>query len=63
MVVCHCMVVSDHEIRAQVRAGAMDADALGAACGAGTRCGGCRSVIDALVSESAVTISRPSVAA
>ena len=63
MVVCHCMVVSDHEVRAQVLAGAMDADGLAAVCGAGTRCGGCKGAIAALLQETSVTIEAATAAA
>ena len=57
MVVCHCNAVSDHEIRAAVAAGACDAEGLAASCNAGTRCGGCRPVVDAILSETTVTIA------
>lgn len=63
MVVCHCNVVSDREVRAQIRAGALDAEALAARCDAGTRCGGCRPVIDAILSEAGVVVRRATVAA
>jgi len=56
MVVCHCNVVSDHEIRAAVAAGVLDAEGLASACNAGTKCGGCRSIVDAIVAETSVTI-------
>jgi bacterioferritin-associated ferredoxin len=57
MVVCHCYAVSDAEIRSAVAAGAIDADGLAAACPAGTRCGGCRPVVEAIVSEVAVAVT------
>lgn len=56
MVVCHCNVVSDREIRAQIRAGALTADDLAARCDAGTRCGGCQPMIDSLLAETDVAI-------
>ena len=42
-IVCSCMNVGANEIMAAVAAGAMDADAIGAATQAGTNCGSCRS--------------------
>ncbi len=63
MVVCHCNVVADREIRAEILAGALDADDVAARCTAGTRCGGCRPVIEALLAEAGVVIRRPVAAA
>ena len=62
MVVCHCNVVHDREIRAEILAGALDADDLAARCTAGTRCGGCRPVLEALIAEARVSIG-PSLSA
>ena len=62
MVVCHCNVVHDREIRAEILAGALDADDLAARCTAGTRCGGCKPVLEALIAEARVTIG-PSLSA
>ena len=63
MVVCHCYVVSDREIRAQIQAGALTAEDLASRCAAGTRCGGCQPVIDSLLAETNVAIRRVPVAA
>ncbi|MFN8157866.1 MAG: (2Fe-2S)-binding protein [Candidatus Nanopelagicales bacterium] len=41
MILCHCLVVSDGDLRASVDAGATTVGAVLAATGAGTRCGGC----------------------
>lgn len=49
MVVCHCAAVNDRAIRAEIEAGALDADALADRCGAGGRCGSCRPVIEAIL--------------
>jgi bacterioferritin-associated ferredoxin len=49
MVVCHCRAVNDKAIRAEIEAGALDADTLAERCGAGSRCGSCRPVIEAIL--------------
>lgn len=49
MIVCHCHCVSDREIRALVRCGVDSADSVGERCGAGTACGGCRSLVHDIV--------------
>jgi bacterioferritin-associated ferredoxin len=49
VIVCHCEVVSDRVIRAEVDRGALTADEIGDLCGAGTRCGSCRPTIGALL--------------
>ena len=59
MVICHCAAVNDRAIRAEIEAGALDAEALAERCGAGARCGSCRPVIEAIlatVPSAAVTI-------
>ena len=49
MVVCHCRAVSDRAIAATLASGASSVEQVGDHCGAGTRCGGCRPVIEALL--------------
>ncbi|MEO0325653.1 MAG: (2Fe-2S)-binding protein [Myxococcota bacterium] len=51
MLVCHCKKVHCRTVRSAVRAGASDVDSVGRACGAGTGCGGCRPLVDALVAQ------------
>jgi len=63
MVVCHCNAVNDREIRAEILAGALDAEGVAERCDAGTRCGSCRPVVEALLAEHGVTIRRATVAA
>jgi bacterioferritin-associated ferredoxin len=41
VVVCHCTAVNDARLRAEIAAGAVDAEDLAERCGAGSRCGGC----------------------
>ncbi len=45
MIVCHCNAVTDRTIRKAVREGASDLGEIGANCGAGTCCGGCRDAV------------------
>jgi bacterioferritin-associated ferredoxin len=49
VIVCHCEVVNDRSIRAEVLRGAETVDEVGERCGAGTHCGSCRPTIWALV--------------
>lgn len=51
MYVCHCLVVSDREIRAALDCGARDECAVARFCGAGSRCGGCLPAIRTLMAE------------
>lgn len=49
MIVCHCHAVSDDRIGAEIDGGARSVDEVGDRCGAGTGCGGCRPVVEAIV--------------
>jgi bacterioferritin-associated ferredoxin len=49
MVVCHCLAVNDRAIRAEIEAGALQLDDLAERCGAGSRCGSCRPVLEAIL--------------
>ena len=49
MIVCHCMGVSDREIRRCVRAGGCSVNAVSEACGAASGCGGCRPAVSKIV--------------
>lgn len=49
MLVCLCKVVNDTTVRAAVRAGAETTDEVGAVCGAGTGCGGCKTHIEEII--------------
>ncbi|MFO7177090.1 MAG: (2Fe-2S)-binding protein [Pseudomonadota bacterium] len=49
MLVCHCKRVCDRTIRQCVLEGARSVDQVGAACRAGTGCGGCRPLVEALI--------------
>jgi bacterioferritin-associated ferredoxin len=46
MIVCHCRVVTDRDLRRAVEQGARSLDDISRACGrAGDLCGGCRPAI------------------
>lgn len=50
MIACHCHAVSDRTIMDAVATGATSIEAIGDACAAGSRCGGCHPVLDTLLS-------------
>lgn len=49
MIVCHCHGVTDREIRASVQNGARTCADVADACGAGSGCGGCESLVAEIV--------------
>jgi bacterioferritin-associated ferredoxin len=49
--VCHCKAVNDAAIRAEIADGALDSETLASRCGAGTRCGGCLTVVEQLLAQ------------
>jgi bacterioferritin-associated ferredoxin len=51
MIVCHCRVVSDREVRDAIAAGATGLCAIAEACQVATRCGGCLPEIRRLLDE------------
>lgn len=51
MLVCHCKRVRDEVVRSAVKAGARTVEEVGASCRAGTGCGGCQPLIDAIIDE------------
>ncbi|MDP1820212.1 MAG: (2Fe-2S)-binding protein [Acidimicrobiales bacterium] len=51
MLVCHCEDVNDRRIVAEVGSGARCPDLIAERCGAGSRCGGCRPTIEALLAS------------
>lgn len=55
MIVCLCEGVSDREVRSVIRDGALDLEAIGARCGAGTCCGGCVDLLEDLLEEADAT--------
>ena len=50
MVVCHCTAINDVRIRLHLDED-ITVDEVTARCGAGSRCGGCRETIQALIDE------------
>ncbi len=59
MYVCLCHAVTDREIRDKVAEGATSVEAVMGCTGAGTRCGGCRPAIAALVQQQTGSEARP----
>lgn len=51
MLVCHCHAIKERRIREEIERGASDEFDIAAACGAGTGCGGCVSVVSELLAE------------
>jgi bacterioferritin-associated ferredoxin len=49
VIVCHCEVVNDRAICAEIDRGASTADEIAERCGAGAHCGSCRPTIGALL--------------
>jgi bacterioferritin-associated ferredoxin len=47
--ICHCRLVSDHRVLAEIEGGACSVADVQARCGAATRCGGCLSAVESLV--------------
>lgn len=56
MIVCHCNVVNDREIRRAIETGAETVVEVTRACGAGGRCGSCTPAIEALLEVHAVPV-------
>lgn len=51
MLVCHCKVITEHDIRDAIAAGARDEHEIAARCAAGGECGGCLPTIRSLLRE------------
>jgi bacterioferritin-associated ferredoxin len=51
MIVCHCMRLTDRELREAVRAGCHTREKLAEELGAGGCCGGCGPALDEIVTE------------
>ena len=57
MIVCHCRVVNDKEIRQHIEAGAADVDEVTELCGAGSDCGGCHGLIREMLARPAEQVA------
>jgi bacterioferritin-associated ferredoxin len=49
--ICHCRLVSDHRVLAEIDDGACSVADVQARCGAATRCGGCLPAVESLVAS------------
>ncbi len=47
--ICHCRLISDRQVIAEISSGACTVEDVQARCGAATRCGGCLPAIEMLV--------------
>ena len=59
MLVCHCNVVTDRQIRAAISTGAHDVAGVGAVCGAGRNCGGCVPTVEQLLLDAQLALTAP----
>jgi bacterioferritin-associated ferredoxin len=59
MIVCHCSVVSDGQIREAIDAGAHDHSSVAAMCGAGRDCLGCAPTVAELLEDAALALREP----
>lgn len=57
MIVCHCFGVSERAIRRAARSGAVTADLVARACGAGSGCGGCRGTVQEILASELAAVS------
>ena len=51
MIICHCMRVTDREIRQAARTGAGTRTEVSDRCGAAACCGGCAPAVDEILAE------------
>ena len=51
MIVCHCKGLNDRDIGKAAREGAVTVDDVATFCSAGSDCGGCRPVIEEILSK------------
>jgi NAD(P)H-nitrite reductase large subunit len=49
MIVCHCALVTDHDLLEAIECGAKSVDDLAMRCGASQHCGGCRPAVERLL--------------
>jgi bacterioferritin-associated ferredoxin len=59
VVVCHCEVVTDADVRAVIAGGAGDVDQITDRCGAAGHCGGCMPAVEDLLAEAALATCDP----
>ena len=57
--ICHCRLVSDRRVLAEIEAGACSVEEVQERCGAATRCGGCLPVVESIVARASVGLAVP----
>jgi bacterioferritin-associated ferredoxin len=62
-IICHCEAVKERAIVESIRRGASSVCEVADACGAASRCGGCRESVEALVMRHARAVSARAVSA
>lgn len=58
MIVCHCHVITDKEIRNNIKNGATSVEDIGCACKACTACGGCKKTVLEILEEETNTSAK-----
>lgn len=59
MIVCHCEVVTDGQIRQAIADGAHDHSSVASMCGAGRDCLGCAPTVADLLEDAALALRAP----
>jgi bacterioferritin-associated ferredoxin len=55
--ICHCRLVSDRQVLAEIQSGAASVADVQERCGAASRCGGCLSAVESLLARASELVS------